>query len=436
VVKGTWGTTISNGPSIKDRTKTTVEPPKAQQGVPASGASNIKAGVENTEQTPRSQAGVNPSTISSNKDAVKKAVEPPKTPQRVPASDGSNIKAGQQKAVEPPKLQQAAKRSTASGGGDGPKKILEPPKTTPTKTPTATPSKETKIAEAKTGEQNATATASPKVSQPPVEKPAGTLPTPPTSDRVQAPQKIFEYTIREKLYSEVDASSSTPDTQIVSRAYTDLDEANAQAEQRINATLQHPTFYTIQVEDWQKKRDDNDCITFLSTFTSLQDRVKRHYHKIWVERRAVPKNPAHIITPRIPFINKTLYILRLCKVIQPDDEDTSTSIPTPPILEYQNLSTPTMRQNGLFSEITTVLDDANRAARRLQITLSHKKDPSSEAEKKWQEEDNRKLRDKVHALDSTLGGSEGYWKSEFNGLGGERYRLVVEPVGVSGPRNI
>lgn len=265
---------------------------------------------------------------------------------------------------------------------------------------------------------------------------------------------LFQYTIWQKFYfNELEEASATP-VQIMSRAYTNIDEANKQAKALIEAIRNFTRFYGANIENWYEMRDKHDCISFSGSFTTTNEEkeMEKKYHKIWVEQQLVWRPGARVPNGKTPFINKTIYILRLCKLHFPD-EDMSSPSPSPstspaltpahrpkptPIRERLSLTSPSILflLPSPLTETYTVLDLANRAARRLQVALSHKRNPISEAEKKWQEEDNRKLRDQVHALDPTLGGVEGCWKSEFNGLGGERYGLVVEECGVGGPRNI
>ncbi|KAF2657202.1 hypothetical protein K491DRAFT_677375 [Lophiostoma macrostomum CBS 122681] len=412
---------------------------KIEPGLEEPDWSSTKVRAEKASEAPRSRPGVKPSSAS-------KAVEPPKTNEAL-VSGTPKVHANKQKSTAPPTPQTEAGPSKGATSGNEVKQTIRPPRLADATPLTAAPSTKQEVTEASTTTQNTATqkTATQNTAMPDTAaqttgaatmlvatRPSAGNP-PSTPAQVSPPPTIFAYTIWERLFSETDQSTSTnPATQIVSRAYTDLDHANAQAERRIDATLHHPTFYTIQFQDWQKTRDENDCVTFLATFTNLQDRGKKHYHKIWVARSAEPQTPTDAVIPRTPFINKTLYILRLAKVLEADDEDEDA----PPALEFQSLATPEMRARGLFSELMTVLGDANRAARRLQIALSHMKNPGTEAEKIWQENDDRRLREKMHALDSGVGGKAGLWESEFNGLGGERFRLVVEEVGVSGPRNV
>lgn len=93
------------------------------------------------------------------------------------------------------------------------------------------------------------------------------------------------------------------------------------------------------------------------------------------------------------------------------------------------------------SEIYTTLTHANRAARRLQIELSHEKEPSCPLTARWQEQNRRQLEERVCALEIGQG-EEGqqrrFWSSVFNGVGrgGDRFELVVEETRLGGPRNV
>jgi hypothetical protein len=271
----------------------------------------------------------------------------------------------------------------------------------------------------------------------------------------QEPASFFEFTIYRKLYTSTDDLTVVPSCQVLPRAFTSIEEANAAASALIDTTHSHPTLYGIQTQSWHLERDQHDCLTFHTTFLTSANPSSTHHHEIWVQRTLVSRYENRLPEPNTPFINKAVYILRLSKLIQPDvpsrsrsrsrsrsssSSTTSTSRtptptpqPTPPIKSHEPLP-------PSFSELHTTLNSANRCARNLQIHLSHRKDAGvvslSQAEKLWQEDDNRKLYEKVHALDPGLpGGKEGCWESVFNGLGGERFELVVGEVRLCGPRN-
>jgi hypothetical protein len=266
------------------------------------------------------------------------------------------------------------------------------------------------------------------------------------------PSQVFRYAIFQKLYSEVDDPTGIPARQIPSQIFTDINEANKQAQELIEATKQDSKLYAVQFQSWRETRDAQDCVTFTGSFVNVdkEHAGRKNYHKIWVERQSVSAHEPKVLDKGTHFISKTLYTLRLCKLVE-EDEDSSTS-PQPEVtLQYVSLSSPPIRGLGIFTELYTVRDDANRAAMKLQIALSHKKEPLKETERKWQELENRKLRDKVHALDgfvvideegsdgeidTSKAGKGGCWESEFNALDGERYKLWVESTRVFGPRNI
>lgn len=110
------------------------------------------------------------------------------------------------------------------------------------------------------------------------------------------------------------------------------------------------------------------------------------------------------------------------------------------------------------TEMHTTLDAANRAAKRVQIALSHEKEPRQPMQKQWQGQDLRSLNAKIEELRKEVDGMEdetrdasapslfefeegrrkGCWRSVFNGagLGADRFELLVSKIGVSGPRNL
>ncbi|KAF2277987.1 uncharacterized protein EI97DRAFT_432077 [Westerdykella ornata] len=304
--------------------------------------------------------------------------------------------------------------------------------------------------------------------------------------------QTFTYTLHQKLYTELDNPSLIPSTPL-SPPYTSLAAANAQAALLVAATKSFHASHNIHFSSVREFRDENDCLVFVGVGTNpaAGDDVagRKNYCRIWVERRVVlgdvrgtadAAESGDAQGGRTEYICKTLFLLRLCKVIvndssdsEADDGDDGDSGEVR--LEYIPLSDPAIRRLNVFSEVYTVRAQANSAARRLQIGLSHKKEPLKETERRWQEEENRRLMDKIHVLeglDTVIGSGDeseegeekekgkgkgkgkgrkkteaereaekparrrGCWESEFNGLGGERYRLWVERVQVCGPRNM
>lgn len=254
---------------------------------------------------------------------------------------------------------------------------------------------------------------------------------------VKDAEPYFEYSIFQKLWASTQNESDITAAELISRPFINIDEANIQAELLFqNSKSQYTQHFRVLFSSINSTRDKIDCLTMLGTFSPLDNPGKKSYLKIWVQRDCVSKfaNKAPQDLGLAPFISKSMYILRLFKLISSDkdtdtDTDSNIEVEEPPVRAYQPLPR---------TEIYTTLDAANRAARSLQIELSHERDPKSPLTTKWQEINLRELNAKVHAFDPSMGGKEACWNSTFNGcgLGADRFELVVEQVRLCGPRNL
>jgi hypothetical protein len=243
-------------------------------------------------------------------------------------------------------------------------------------------------------------------------------------------QPFFEYTVFQKRFPASEIDNSTPSVQIAT--FTDIDNANAQAEKlHLAAAHQHPLVYDIQYSSWNNKPDAFDCMTYLGTFAPVEYPTHKSYIKIWVERHPASAHTNRQASAKTHFLAKTVFILRLCKVVDPDSDgeamEDSDSEDEEPMRVFQALP------EG-HAEIYTTLDAANRAARRLQIEMSHEKEPKHQSKKMWQEKEAKDLYAKVTDLEK----NKGYWESRFNEvrLGGDKFELVVEQTRLFGPRNL
>jgi hypothetical protein len=251
----------------------------------------------------------------------------------------------------------------------------------------------------------------------------------PTSETCKKPP-FFEYTVFQKTFPASEKDSSTPSVQIAT--FTDIDNANAQAEKlHLAAAHQHPLVYDIQYSSWNNKPDAFDCMTYLGTFAPVEYPARKSYAKIWVERHPASAHTNRHASTKTYFLAKTVFILRLCKLVEPDSDDEamedSDSEDEEPMRVFQALP------EG-YAELYTTLDAANRAARRVQIEMSHEKEPKYGSKRMWQEKEANDLYDKVVDLEKNMG----YWKSQFNEvrLGGDKFQLVVEQTRLFGPRNL
>ncbi|KAF2864756.1 hypothetical protein BDV95DRAFT_600310 [Massariosphaeria phaeospora] len=121
----------------------------------------------------------------------------------------------------------------------------------------------------------------------------------------------------------------------------------------------------------------------------------------------------------------TVFLLRFAKLLEVDDglDAALVRVAMPVRARLPPFSA--------FPECYTTLEKANGAARRLQIEFSHRLEPVTQFDLRWQQDDRERLMGRLEGL--AAGG--GAWASQFNGLGGERFEIRVEAVGLCGPRD-
>jgi hypothetical protein len=245
-------------------------------------------------------------------------------------------------------------------------------------------------------------------------------------------EPYFEYSIFQKLWSDAEDESTISATELTCRPSTNIDDSNSQAEKLFNDLLrQYQEHFNIHLFERTDQSDEYGCKVFKGTFARTDYLHKKSHMKLWVQRDHVSayvgrgeKDLKHTT-----FIARTVYMLRLFKLVPAttgSDTDDSTATPESTRV-YHPLP---------CTECYTTIDSANRAAKNLQIELSHTKEPNAMG-KLWQvqnlEQLNKKARDLAEAKEE-----EGkYWKTEFNGtgLGSATYELLVEKVSLCGPRN-
>jgi hypothetical protein len=259
-------------------------------------------------------------------------------------------------------------------------------------------------------------------------------------------QPYFEYSVFQKTWQSEQADNDVPPTEITVRPFTNIDEANAQAEKLFRSS---PTLFSDVIFESSHTRDEHGCFILTGSITPFDNPARKSHVKIWVQRDLVSKlaNQTPQALKGTSFISSTCYILRLFKLTTPlDTEDSSscssssssssststnsTDLPIQePLRTYQAHTRP---------EIYTTLSAANRAARALQIQLSHEKEPKTAMSKAFQQKNLEELDAKVVQLLSSTDAGGGCWSSRFNacGLGGDSLELVVEKTAVCGPRNL
>ncbi|KAI4956547.1 hypothetical protein J4E91_000759 [Alternaria rosae] len=254
-------------------------------------------------------------------------------------------------------------------------------------------------------------------------------------------QPYFEYSVFQKTWQGEQVESTLSATEITVRPFTSLDDANAQAEKVFQS---NSTLFNDVIFEKSNNRDEHGCFILTGSITPFDNPANKSHLKIWVQRDFVSAlaNQTPQAIKGTSFISSTCYILRLFKlIIQADADDSSSSSssdagtdstdpPTQePVRAYHAHTRP---------EIYTTLSAANRAARALQIQLSHEKEPKDALSKAFQEKNLRELNAKVVQLQSPSDEGGGCWKSRFNacGLGGDNLELVVEKTSLCGPRNL
>ena len=287
------------------------------------------------------------------------------------------------------------------------------------------------------------------------------LPSPSISPTAEP---YFEYTIHQSLSF---STSSTMTTEISTQPFTTLDNANAQIENLFKAAKQQHETLGIQNKSMTTQINDHGLSGCEATFTSTEDPNKTFTLALWVERAEVGRYANH--TPPAnsspPCISRTVYALRLWKLIdapsnehsesdfESEDEDDDDDIERAGRIQMR-IHHPLP---NICTEIHTSLDAANRAAKRVQIELSHEKYPKQPLQKQWQTQSlfdlNKKLDDLRKEVDDDKGGEvdaspslfeyeegrrKGCWRSMFNGcgLGADRFELLVSTVRLGGPRNL
>jgi hypothetical protein len=239
----------------------------------------------------------------------------------------------------------------------------------------------------------------------------------------------FEYSIFQKIWSEPHSEASAVATEFPSRPYTNVDAANTQAETFFkNTREQYHSFFQVKFGEWFSRVDDHGCEVLTGTFKPIDNPSKKSWVKIWVQRDCVSvyaggteKDMKHT-----SFVAKTVYTMRLFELVDPNSEDQTDDATSTRV--YHPLPR---------TECYTTLGAANQAAKSLQIELSHEKSENAMT-RVWQADEAAKLDKKLSDLETAQNEEAQYWRSKFNGygLGSKRFELLVEKVGLCGPRNL
>jgi hypothetical protein len=279
------------------------------------------------------------------------------------------------------------------------------------------------------------------------------LPSPTISP---AAEPYFEYTIHQTVYL---SWSSTATIELSAHPFTVPESANAQTDKLLQNSKQQYELLGMRCKLNTTKVLQNSLPVHEAVFSSIEDPSRSLTLKLWVERAEVSvyANRAPSSASASPLISKTLYALRLWRLADQADSDSEAEDPH----ENEQREKEEKEKVRIYhplpyicTEVHTSLESANRAAKRVQIELSHEKAPKS-LQAQWQVANLRELNNKLEDLCSEAeegddesgapslfeyeeGRRRGCWRSMFRGVGhnGFDFELLVTSVGVSGPRNI
>ena len=293
------------------------------------------------------------------------------------------------------------------------------------------------------------------------------LPSPTLSSTAEP---YFEYTVHQTLSS---ATSNNVTTELSAQPLTSLQAAKVQIEKFVQSAKQQYEILGLQCRSSTSTIDENELPSCEAKLQSAEDPSKTLSFKLWVSRDEVGLHANHTPPPlAVPStLSKTVYALRLWKLVadsaNPEsDSDASDSEENDDNEEEDGHDNKSDKESlrifhplpHICTEIHTTLDAANRAAKRVQVYLSHEKDPKSPLQQQWQIQNLQKLNGKLDELRREVGDDKGEdggdggvslfefeegrrrgcWRSVFDGfgVGGERFEVLVCTVGVSGPRNV
>jgi hypothetical protein len=248
-------------------------------------------------------------------------------------------------------------------------------------------------------------------------------------------EPYFEYSIFKKIWSQSQDEPSADVTELTSIACTNIEDANAHAEKLFNdAREQYQQHFSFQFSEWMNKSDEHGCNVLIGTFAPIGIPSRKSSMKFWVQRDQVSIHAGRSAKDmkQTSFLEKTVYVLRLFQILPTNTESDSETEDTASTATLTRAYYPLPR-----TECYTTLDAANRAAKDLQIEMSHKPNPNA-FDNFWQTKNLAELNQKVSDLHKAKNECAKHWKSEFDGNGPDlaKFELVVEKAGLCGPRNL
>jgi hypothetical protein len=258
-----------------------------------------------------------------------------------------------------------------------------------------------------------------------------------TSGISESAEPYFEYSIFEKTWTNNESEDDKLATELTSQPFTNIHHTNTHAYRLFqSAKEKYIEHFHYQLTETATKRDKHGCETHTGTFASIGNPDRLLHVQLSVRRDRVSvfanQSPAHMNLT--PFTMKSAFIVRLFK-LAPAPRSASTC---PGASDESDIRIrvyhPLQR-----TEVYTTLESANCAARDVQVEMSHDLKATGEASVKTRGLSIRELNARLYGLNGTTDGNGGYWKSRFRGFGDQpvdEYELVVEEVGLCGPRNL
>jgi hypothetical protein len=271
-------------------------------------------------------------------------------------------------------------------------------------------------------------------------------------------EPYFEYSIHQSI---ILSPSSTTTTELSAQPFTALDSANAQTDKLFHNFKQQYELLGMRCRTTTSRVLDKGLSVHKVAFTNIEDPSRSLTLKLWVERAEVSVYANHTpsLTSTEHLISKTLYALRLWRLTEQTDSGSESEADGDN--EDEERGKQEKEQFRIYhalphicTELHTSLESANRAAKRVQIELSHEKAPKS-MQAHLQRQNLRELNEKLEDLRLEMedgenesgkpsrfeyeeGRRRGCWRSKFKGVGynGYDFELLVTSVGVSGPRNV
>lgn len=271
-------------------------------------------------------------------------------------------------------------------------------------------------------------------------------------------EPYFEYTIHQSIKS---SDSGAVTSEISAQPLMSPDLANSKATTFLQNAKQQFEVLRFHCTLTTSRTDSHGLSIHEAAFSSVEDPSQTFSLHIWIERAGVGTlaNRTPSASSMIPLVCKTVYAVRLWKLLDVKQESDSESESDSTSGSSRSTSNHPDKERihhplpSICSEIHTTLESANRAAKRVQIHLSHVQHPKRELDKQWQLRNLQELGEKLERLRQEIavddraeassepledegGRVKGCWWSKFSDSELQEYEVLVCGVGLSGPRNL